>query len=262
MRNPFSHRFPATLFALALSAALAAPAPAQTHMDDQGAAPQHADNGGHGAMPAQAGAPDQSVQGADHAAPHRMPTHLAMAPDGNAAEIARIGKRQYKRATAAYDIPDVTLTDKDGHPVNLRALLADRDTPVLLNFIFTSCTTICPLMSATFGHVQPDIARIRPDYRMISISIDPEYDTPARLRDYAALHDAAPNWQFLTGDLDDVLQVVAAFDAVFRSKNKMYHKPLTYLRDEGAQEWVRLEGLLSAEELSGEYASLTAGPSR
>lgn len=254
----FPPRFPVAVAALALATALlaASAAPAQTHMHDHGAAPA-SPHAGHSA-PVTTADPTPSHEAYQDQV-HRMPVHLAMAPDANARDIARIGHNQYKRTTAAYDIPDVTLIDKSGAPVNLRALLADRDSPVLLNFIFTSCTTVCPVMSATFGHVQPDVTRIRPDYRMVSISIDPEYDTPSRLRDYASLHDAAPNWQFLTGDLVDVMRVVEAFDAVFRSKNKMYHKPLTYMRAEGAQEWVRLEGLLSAEELSGEYASLIAG---
>lgn len=93
--------------------------------------------------------------------------------------------------------------------------------------------------------------------RMVSISIDPEYDTPARLADYARLHEARPEWIFLTGGFEDVFEVVRAFDAIYRANNKMYHVPLTFLRQAGGSAWTRLEGLLSAEELAAEYAVLT-----
>lgn len=187
---------------------------------------------------------------------HRMPIHLAMAADGNASIIANAGKLGYKRSLQAYTVPDVTLRDQTGHAVNLADLVAGGEGPVLLNFIFTSCTTICPVMSATFDQVQADIGAINPGYRMISISIDPEYDTPGRLHDYAQMHDAQPNWVFLTGGFDDVMSAVKAFDAVSLSNNKMYHEPLTFLRARPTSDWVRIEGLLSAEELTEEYASL------
>lgn len=187
---------------------------------------------------------------------HRMPAHLAMAVDGNASIIANAGKLGYKRSFQTYAVPDITLRDQTRRAVNLADLVNGGDGPVLLNFIFTSCTTICPVMSATFDQVQADIGKINPGYRMISISIDPEYDTPARLHDYAEMHEAQPNWLFLTGGFDDVMSAVKAFDAVFLSNNKMYHEPLTFLRARPKSNWVRLEGLLSAEELTAEYAAL------
>lgn len=204
---------------------------------------------GHGAHDAHAG----------HglAADHRMPMHLAMAPAEHLEAIETMGRHRYSRSLAAYEMPEVTLRDHGGAARELAEVL-DHPGPVLLNFVFTSCATICPIMSAVFGQTQEDIARLAPDYRMVSISIDPEYDTPARLAEYAALHEARPDWVLLTGGFDDVFEVVRAFDAVFRANNKMYHRPLTFLRPRGATGWVRLEGLLSAEELVAEVARLDA----
>lgn len=191
-----------------------------------------------------------------HGDGHRMPDHLGMDMENN--ELAmRTDGFHYKRGVHDYAAPDVTLRDQNGRKVNVAALL-DQDRPVLLNFIFTSCATICPVQSATFGQVQPDLVKISPDYLMVSVSIDPEYDTPARLREFAKLHDANDNWVMLTGQFDDVFKVVYAFDAVFKGENKMYHRPLTFLHAKPGEPWVRLEALLSAEELVDEYRKLVS----
>jgi cytochrome oxidase Cu insertion factor (SCO1/SenC/PrrC family) len=198
--------------------------------------------------------------GADHgtddaAADHRMPLHLAM-DGGNGAEVAmRTDGYQYQRTLNDYHMSDVTLRDSHARKVNFAELMAF-DGPVLLNFVFTSCATICPVMTATFGQTQEDLVAIDENYLMVSISIDPEYDTPRRLRDYAKLHDARDNWVLLTGQFDDIFTVVRDFDAVYKGENKMYHRPLTFLRKSGDAPWLRLEGLLSSEELADEYAAM------
>jgi len=199
--------------------------------------------------------------GADHGtADHRMPLHLGMdaANSSQAANDSQNGMRdgyQYKRTLNDYPMSDVILRDSQARKVNFAELMK-YDGPVLLNFIFTSCATICPVMSATFGQTQQDLLAIDPDYLMVSISIDPEYDTPRRLRDYAKLHDAHDNWVFLTGQFDDIFTVVRDFDAVYKGENKMYHRPLTFLRKSGDAPWLRLEGLLTSEELTDEYVAM------
>lgn len=219
------------------------------------AAPVSQDHSGH-AAPRQdhSGHQDHSAHHGHAAADHRMPDHLGM-DDGNTERAMRPDGFQYKRGSHAYTAPAVTLRNRNGQKVAFDELLAFEG-PVLLNFIFTSCATICPVQSATFGQTQEDIAAIEPDYLMVSVSIDPEYDTPARLRDYAELHGAGDNWVMLTGGFDDIFQVVRAFDAVYKGENKMYHRPLTFLRANADAPWLRLEGLLGAEELAEEFARL------
>lgn len=79
----------------------------------------------------------------------------------------------------------------------------------LAGFIFTRCPTICPAVTATMGKIQKRARQIEPDFRMISFSVDPGYDTPARLLEYARAHRASPRlWHFLTGSLDAVKQTV------------------------------------------------------
>jgi protein SCO1/2 len=89
---------------------------------------------------------------------------------------------------------------------------------------------------------------------MISISIDPTFDTPEKLRDYAARFDAGPQWQFLTGELEDVVAVEKAFNA-FRGA-KMNHEPLTLIRVKEDDAWLRIDGIASANEILTEYRNL------
>ena len=125
---------------------------------------------------------------------------------------------------------------------------------MLLQFIFTSCATICPILSATLSAAQD---KFGPDVRMISISIDPEIDTPARLAEYAARFRGRRQWFFLTGTLEDTTAVQRAFDAADNG-GKMNHRPLTFLRSARGGPWVRLEGLTSAAELVAEYRRVAA----
>ena len=90
---------------------------------------------------------------------------------------------------------------------------------------------------------------------MVSVSIDPEHDTPERLREYARRFNAGPQWQFLTGDLDDMIAIQKAFD-VYRG-NKMNHEPTTLLRRAEGGPWVRLDGLASAAAIVDEYGQLS-----
>ena len=90
--------------------------------------------------------------------------------------------------------------------------------------------------------------------QMVSVSIDPEYDTPARLQEYAKKFRAGPQWDFLTGTKEQMIRVQKAFDAYEGSK--MSHKPLTLLKSPRADEWIRLEGLIGASVIIEEYRKL------
>lgn len=160
----------------------------------------------------------------------------------------------YVRTQASYTIPDVKMLDADGAGVPLRSSLDDK--PVILNFIFTSCGAICPVMSNTFSQVQDALGPEKDAVRMVSISIDPEQDTPTALKAYAGKYGAGPQWQMLTGSLDDSIAVQRAFD-IYRG-DKMNHQPATFLRAGPEQPWVRLDGFASAADILHEYHRLTA----
>lgn len=170
---------------------------------------------------------------------HEEPSSLPMEP----------ARPRYAVTTARYDVPDVALFDESGGPVSLRTLL-DTPRPVVLNFIFTTCTTICPVMTATFAQMRRELGGSGSGLRMVSISIDPDYDRPAVLREYAARFGAGGGWTFLTGDGRDVERVLRAFGAYAGSK--MNHRPLTLLKNPAEPSWVRIDGLASGGDLAHE----------
>ena len=89
------------------------------------------------------------------------------------------------RSVVNYTVPDLTLVRDDGKSMALSAALDD-GRPVVLAFIYTTCTTVCPLTSQTLSELQTKLGAARERVQIASISIDPEQDTPARLRAYAA----------------------------------------------------------------------------
>ncbi|MGB8692965.1 MAG: SCO family protein [Steroidobacteraceae bacterium] len=156
-------------------------------------------------------------------------------------------------STADYVIPQVSLVRDDGKKVFLAAELDDAR-PVVLNFIYTTCPGICPLMSQVFSQFQRRLGAERGKVHMVSISIDPEQDTPARLRAYAKKFRAGSQWQHYTGTVEASVQVQKAFDA-YRG-DKMSHDPLTLMRAAPGSPWVRMDGFASASDLFDQYRNL------
>jgi protein SCO1/2 len=179
---------------------------------------------------------------------HHAANQVDIEPEANQQALGP----KYTRTLDNYLAPEVDLIDSNGENVALRELLAN-DEPVLMQFIFTSCATICPLMSATFSHGQNALEAVHDRYRMFSISIDPEYDTPDRLAAYAKRNSAGGNWTFLTGSKGDIGKVMRAFNVLYQSDNKMYHQPYTFLRAHADAPWIRIDGFLSVRELVHEF---------
>ena len=149
-------------------------------------------------------------------------------------------------STASYVVPDVQLVRDDGKTVNLRAEL-DGKRSVVLSFIFTACTSVCPLTSATFVQLQHRLGADVHKVQLVSISIDPDADNAERLAEYARKFGARADWHFYTGTARASVEVQRAFDAY--GGDKMRHAPDTYVRRPGSQSWVHLHGIASADEL-------------
>ena len=175
-----------------------------------------------------------------------------MTHDKHAAHRAAMQNPRYEATTETYAIPDVEVIDQSGTTVSLRALL-DADEPIALNFIFTTCTTICPVMTATFAQMRRELGDAGDQLRMVSISIDPEYDRPDKLMAYSEQFLAGPGWYFLTGDSKDIVQVLKSFDSYAGSK--MNHEPITLLKSPGSPSWTRIEGLASGKDLANEVTA-------
>jgi len=163
------------------------------------------------------------------------------------------------RSTTDYAIPDVKLVRQDGETVLLSDELSD-GRPIALNFIYTTCTTICPLTSQTFAELQAKLGPRQSAVHLVSISIDPEQDTPARLRDYAKKFGAGPAWHFYTGTRAASIATQRAFN-VDRG-DKMNHAPVTVLRTAPGKPWVRLDGFATSDQMLKELRDTVAAEDR
>lgn len=160
-------------------------------------------------------------------------THGAASPGGLAAPT-----------NSHMHIPDVELLDQDGRRVRFYSDLVKGKT-IAVNFIFTTCTTVCPPLGATFARVQKELAGR--DVRLISISVDPVTDTPERLKAWGEKFKAGPGWTLLTGEksqVDELLRALAASSA-----RREDHTPSVLVGNEATGQWTRSYGLAAPSRL-------------
>lgn len=142
---------------------------------------------------------------------------------------------------------DAPLVDAAGRRVRLaQDVIGNRI--AVVNFVYTTCTTVCPVASATFQQLQEKLAgALRKDVVLVSISVDPLRDTPRRLREYAGRYGAGEGWVWLTGakpDVDNVLKGFGAYAARFED-----HPAMVLVGDARGGPWTRFFGFPSVDEL-------------
>jgi protein SCO1 len=146
-------------------------------------------------------------------------------------------------------VPDVELVNQDGKRVRFYSDLVTGKI-VAINTIFTTCTTICPLMGANFAKLSKLLSgEGAGKLSLISISIDPAEDTPERLKQWArGFGETGSEWTLLTGaksEIDGLLKALQIFTA-----DKQDHAPLVLIGGEGASDWVRASALLPPARLA------------
>jgi cytochrome oxidase Cu insertion factor (SCO1/SenC/PrrC family) len=141
-------------------------------------------------------------------------------------------------------VPDTAVIDQDGRRLNFYTDLV-RGRTVAINFIFTTCTTICPPLTATFRKVQQQLgARAGRDVHLISVSVDPTTDVPERLKSFSQKFGAGPDWTFVTGSKPAVDQLLKSLGASVGDKND--HTPMILVGNDAAGYWTRTYGLAPA----------------
>ena len=138
-----------------------------------------------------------------------------------AADVAAstVGARRTRSWGADY-FPNVTLTTQDGDEVRFYDDLI-KGKIVAINLIYTTCKYACPLETARLAQVQRLLGdRMGRDVFFYSITIDPEHDTPAVLKEYAEKFDAGPGWMFLTGKQDDIDLISRKTGPVFEARSR------------------------------------------
>lgn len=138
-------------------------------------------------------------------------------------------------------IPDATVYDQRGNKLKFYTDLIKGKT-VGINFIFTTCTTICPPLTATFRRVQQELGEpLADDVQLISISVDPTTDVPERLKEYATKFKAGRGWTFVTGDKAEIDSILTALGVAVA--NKTDHTPMVLIGNDSTGNWTRAYGL-------------------
>jgi protein SCO1/2 len=133
-------------------------------------------------------------------------------------------------------LPDFRLTDQDGRTVRPADL---RGKVVAIDFIYTRCPLpdVCPRLSANFAMLQ---RRFGPNLALLSVTVDPDYDTPAVLRDYARRWGAGPDWRFLTGDVAPLASALG--EIYWADEGSIGHNSTTCIFDREGRLAAVLEG--------------------
>ena len=158
---------------------------------------------------------------------------------------------------ARQNIPDVELVDQDAKAVHLYTDLI-KGRVAALSFIFTTCTTICPLIGAKLGQLQTELSESLGDnIALISVSVDPVNDTPQRMKAWGAQFGAKPGWSLLTGDkltVDQLLKAVGLYTPDIQS-----HSPLLLLINDRSGDWTRVNALETPPRKIAEILQKMAG---
>lgn len=175
------------------------------------------------------------------AAAHELHQHVHDAPPPGAVKVRGL---------------DTNLVDHDGRGVNLqRDVIGNRI--VVVSFVYTSCTTVCPLVASVFSDLQMRLGeRVGRDVMLVTITVDPLRDTPSQLKAYAGRFQAGPGWRWLTGApvaVNELLKGLGAYAADFTQ-----HPQMVLVGDGATGRWTRFSGLPDSKRLAEHVRGLDA----
>jgi len=154
---------------------------------------------------------------------------------------------QEQQSPAQKYFSDVELINQDGEKVRFYSDLL-KNKVVIINTFFTTCTSICPPLNRNFEKIQEALGdRLGKDAFLISISVDPETDTPTRLKEYGRRFHARPGWIFLTGKKENVDWALYKLGQYVETKGD--HTSIFIIGNEPKGLWKKAMGLAKAEEL-------------
>lgn len=158
-------------------------------------------------------------------------------------------------AAAAYE-PSLPLVTHEGKKVRFYDDLI-RGKVAIINLMFTTCPSICPPMTANLVKVHALLKEmdVLPDKAvMISITVDPETDTPEVLAAYAKRHGIGRGWYFVTGDRPQLDALLAKLGNT--SKDKMQHSGMLLVGSDAARTWVKVFAMSPPEDIAGKVKQL------
>jgi protein SCO1/2 len=160
---------------------------------------------------------------------------------------SHMSKTPEKSSAAEKYFTDVELINQDGKKVHFYSDVLKGKT-VVVNAFFTSCTSVCPPMNRNMQKIQEALGdRVGRDVFFVSITVDPEVDTPARLKEYAKSFHAGPGWMFLTGKKENLDWALYKLGQYVEQKND--HKTIFIIGNEPTGLWKKAFGMANVAEL-------------
>jgi protein SCO1/2 len=167
--------------------------------------------------------------------------------DPHAKHRAMMKQKAQPAESVDIDLRDQMLMTQHGEDVMFVSDVIG-DNIVVMDFVYTTCTTICPVLSALFSQVQTKLGDdVGDEIWLVSMSVDPIRDTPQRMKAYSAKHRAGDGWLWLTGPkpaVDDVLTGLGAYTTSFED-----HPSMVLIGDGRTGEWRRLFGFPNPDRI-------------
>lgn len=175
------------------------------------------------------------------------PAQKLQPPEPASLPKAESGPSAPKVSPAEKYFSDVELIDQDGQKLRFYNDVL-KNKVVVINTFFTTCTSICPPMNRNFEKMQEALGdRLGKDVFLVSITVDPETDTPPRLKEYSQRFHARPGWMFLTGKKENVDWALYKLGQYVETRDN--HTSIFIIGNESKGLWKKAFGLAKADEL-------------
>jgi protein SCO1 len=154
--------------------------------------------------------------------------------------IVTIGKTQIP-------FTDIVVVDQDGRQKRFYSDLV-KDKVVVLSFFFTRCVSICPSMNMALRRLQTNLGDLLgKEVVIVTVSKDPEYDTPEKLKEWSKAIGVKPGWTLVTGEVSALKKII--FDFTGDAPGPGSHSTVFMLGNDRTGEWLELMEFTSSEDL-------------
>lgn len=180
-------------------------------------------------------------------APAQTPSQAKPAAPPAPHDHSHMTKNAEQATPAEKYFTDVELVDQDGKKVHFYSDVLKGKT-VVVNAFFTTCTSVCPPMNRNMQKIQEALGdRVGRDVFFVSITVDPEVDTPEKLKKYAQSFHAGPGWMFLTGKKENLDWALYKLGQYVESKDD--HKTILIVGNETTGLWKKAFAMANLAEL-------------
>lgn len=153
-------------------------------------------------------------------------------------------------------IPDAEVFNQDGERIRFYSDLI-KDRVVIVSFVFTSCNFICPMQGESLSKLQAMLGeRLGRDVHLVSVSLDPEGDTPERLKTWGSKFGVRPGWTLVTGKKSEIDKVAMALTGAPVVKGE--HSPVAFIGSDKTGRWIRAYGLADPGKFASQINEVTA----